>query len=176
MRTFKSVWVLGICAPLLLGSASLSDWPGQEYCWKLRDEVPNPIKKSVNAWVDRCNVLLESLVGNLRKWDEARIKEELPNIKQDFAKTYLRFPILEKDQGDKFGWDEVIWELDMIADKEPDVRIGPVEVEAILLPYAAKTGNDLRLNIRTHLILGSEDPALRGCGIHRNDCTPVECQ
>jgi hypothetical protein len=176
VRKFKSVWVLGICAPLLLGSLSLSDSPSQDYCWKIRDEVPAPIKKSVNAWVGRCNVLVENLIGNLRKWDEATIKKELPDIKQAFDQTYLRFPILERNQGDKFGWDEVIWELDMIADKEPDIRIGPVEVEVILLPYSAKTGNDLRMNIRTHLLLGSEDPTLQGCGIHRNDCTPVKCQ
>ena len=176
MRKLRMVWILGICASLFLGPLGVLDLTGQEYCWKLRDEVPAPITKSVNAWVGECNALLENLIGNLRKWNEEAITEALPKIKQDFEKTYLRFPILEQDQGDKFGWDEVIKELDRIADNDPDVRIGPVEVEAILLPYAVKTGKDLRLNIKTHLLLGSKDPSLRGCGIHRNDCTPIECR
>ncbi|MBN2408961.1 MAG: hypothetical protein JXE07_04415, partial [Candidatus Aminicenantes bacterium] len=129
MRKSKSVWLLGICAALFLTpAAGNSDLSGQDYVWTLRDEVPAPIKKSVNAWVGQCNANLERLIGNLRKWDEAAIKEALPKIKQDFDETYLRFPILEKDQGDKFGWDEVIWELDMMADKEREMHIGPVEV------------------------------------------------
>jgi hypothetical protein len=180
--TFKSLWALGICVAISLGPPGILNVSGQEhsenqeYCWRLRDEVPAPIKKSVNAWVGECNTRLETLIKNLREWDEARIIKELPNIKESFLHTYLKSPIFEMNEGDIFGWDEVILKLDAIADKDPDIRIGPVEVEAILLPYGAKTGNDLRLNIKTHLILGSEDPGLRGCGIHRTSCTPIECQ
>ena len=176
MKKIESVWALGICVILFLGPLGILDSSEQDYCWRLKDEVPPPIKKSVNAWIGECNALLEGLIGDLRKWDSAQIKENLPKIKERFRKTYLKSPILELDLGDKFGWDEVILELDKIVEKEKDIRIGPVEVEAILLPYGAKTGNDLRLNIKTHLLLGSEDPGLRGCGIHRNDCTPIECQ
>jgi hypothetical protein len=182
MKKISLFWVLGICVVLFLGPLGTLDLSGQEqskngeYCWRLKDEVPAPIKKSVNAWVGECNARLEILISELGKWDEATIEAKLPKIEEDFSKTYLRFPILENDERTLYGWKDVISELRMIIKKDPDVRLGAVEVEAILLPHSDRTQKDLRLNIITHLLLGSEDPGLRGCGIHRNLCQTDACQ
>lgn len=177
MKKIESFWCLGICMAMLFGSLGAIDVSGQEYCWRLRDEVPAPVKKSVNAWIGNCNARLEVLIANLRKWDEAKIKEELPNILETFSHTYLKTPIMELDLGNKCGWEQVIWELDKLADTNPCIVMGPIEVEAIPLtsePHKAK-GLDYRLNIRTQLDIGHSGPGLRGCGLHRYTCDPIEC-
>ena len=168
---------MGICMALFFGQLGEVDVSGQDYCWKLRDEVPAPVKKSINAWIGQCNARLEMLISNLRKWDKDKIDEELPNIIEAFSKTYLKTPILELDLYNKCGWEDVIKELDRMADTYPCITIGPIEVEAIPLSaeqYKAK-GLDFRFNIRTFLDTGHSGAGARGCGLHRYTCDPIEC-
>jgi hypothetical protein len=182
MKKSGFVWVLGMCAAMLLGLLGRQDLRGQTYKWKGRRGITPPVTvpaaamNSVQDWVGEANKNLINIIQGLPGMTDEQVGQKIEECKQLFSNTYLKVPVLESEEfGVYIGWEEVIWTLKGIASHFQ--KVGDIEIVAVQLtpPYSEKMQADFRAEIATEMRFNPSTYILRGCGIHRTNCTSDDC-
>jgi len=148
-------------------------------------QLPHSLKQKVIKKIHEDNQLLPQLLEDLRseKLDnDESITGAAHRAKEKFKKSYLNRArlIMDDGRGPRDGWKDIVKSLKKVADQSTEVRVQKVEV----LIYYVSPGDvkdprldvDLKMNIRTTVVLGNHNDVLDGWLCHRRTCEIGPCE
>lgn len=183
MKKIKSLCFLGIAMMALSGFAGSlkSTNQGEKSAIKLKYaqvDIPSQIVEKINEEIGRTNPLLITMIKLLPGMNKEELELFKPMVKNAFSRTYLKNPRFTPEGHESIdGWDNIIPALKKMAEKRTgkDIPIAFVEITGKFLAYdlegrpSLEKDVDLRITIKTHLNLGSDD-TLENDLLHRRLC------
>lgn len=131
------------------------------------------LETNLAAHIEKANAQLAVLLANLRGMRMVD-PEMLKKIEGEFSKTYLKNPILQKEDKTTYeGWAAVAPALLEIVNSMTFVNVQAVDVLMEYLPRASRSNPDIdfRAIIQTHLACAPDDcTTIRGTAEHRTMC------
>jgi hypothetical protein len=184
-----------VLAVMLTGPALLSISGGDEKAGEKSLEAQPPIsfdlrlpytvKHKISQKIQADNQMLLGLFDQLRKMpldNDDNITKAAQKLKEIFGSTYLTRPRLIMDDGKLpyDGWKANINALKELVKTDTGIQIRSIEVQVFYVPYAGapnpKVDTDMKLLIRTTVIMGAHNDFFEGWLCHRRICDPIPCE
>lgn len=147
--------------------------------------LPHALKQRIIKKINDDNQMLPQLLEDLRSEtieSEESLVSATGRAKEKFKKTYLNRArlIMDDGRGPYDGWNEIVRSLKKVADQSPEVRVQNVEVLIYYVPAGGVKDPgqdvDLKMNVRTTVILGNHNDVLDGWLCHRRVCDVGPCE
>jgi len=195
MKNLNVFGISGVGLAFFFGLIFLSSLVGQEKAAEVSADsqipvsfniqLPYSFKQKVIKKIHEDNQMLPQLLKDLRS--ETLVSEEsiigaAEKVKAKFKKSYLYNArlIMDDSRAPREGLKDIIRSLKKVADQSTEVRVQNIEVLIYYVPQAnvsdPKMDVDLKMNIRTTVILGNHNDVWDGWLCHRRTCELEPCE
>ena len=184
-----------VLAAMLTGLAFLSISTGNEkageksleaqpsVCFNVR--LPYTVNQKINQKILADNKMLLALLDQFRSMpldNEDNIARAAQMLQEKLKNTYLNRARLIMDDAKMphEGWKAIVRALKDVVKKDTEFYIPSIEVQGYYVPYAGaldpKVDTDMKMLIRTTVIMGAHNDILEGWLCHRRTCDPIPCE
>jgi hypothetical protein len=143
------------------------------------------VQQKISQKIQADNKTLLVLLDQLRKMPldtKEQIATAAQMMQDKLRGTYLSRPRLVMDDAKMpyEGWVSIVRALKDVVKKAAEFFLPSIEVQAFYVPYAEaskpENDTDMKMLIRTTVIMGAHNDILEGCLLHRRTCTPLSCE
>lgn len=194
MKKFYFLFSAAVLAVMLIGMAFLSVSAGSQKAVEKTMQPPPPVgfnfrlpvtvNKRISKVIQESNQVLLALLIELREMpldSDARIDKAAQMLQEKLKNTYLNRARLIMDNAKLpyEGWKPIVRVLKDVLKKDTEFFLHSVEAQVFYVPFAGAPNPekdiDMKILIRTTVIMGSHNDFWEGWLCHRRTCDPIPC-